>query len=547
MPESILGIDLRVCSVKVVELKYSPQGYILTGWGMDEVSYDLAEKHPEREVAQAKALQNILSTNRIKTKEAVMVVGGGDVVVKRISMPALSHKEAYEAVKWKLKDEINFPLEAAVVSFVRTGKSPSSGSAEQEYIAAVAHRDTVNRALEIAALVGLKLISVIPVPLALSEIYREEIAQEVVSVIYMGRRTTNIGFFRDGILQFNREVPLGGEDITRAMTSLLVSEEGRLELKYDEAEKIKREHGIPLDISTYPQLKNIPITHLQAVMRPALEKIQDEILRTIEYFKGQIGEVGIQKLFLTGGASKTPHFMEFLSSGLGLKMEAVDPLSKVTLDADLQGLTALKQSGQQLSAALGAAFSARTKGLNLLPEEVRDRWKTLIRKHLNPVEISSVFTGLVLLLYLFIMWQTSSLQSNIKTVKGKIETLKPQLLRLEALERAMKEEEGRRGIFKSVELSRIKIPRVLMDLSLNLPRAILINGLNFSETEKKLRLTGTVFAVDGAPENILSNFILNLSTAPSFEKVELISAVKNTNYALEAYDFEVLGLIKRTI
>ena len=540
--KNILGIDLRVCSVKVVEIKKDANGYSLTGWGMDEVPTDLADKHPDKEIAQAKTLKRLLAAGRIKTRKAVVVIGGSDVIVKKIALPPLSDSETREAIKWRLKDEITYPLEEAVIDFVAASREKD----KVEYIASVAHRDTINRALEVMRLAQIGTIRIIPVPLAMVETYaRQTSPLDVISLIYMGRRTTNISFFRGKTLLFNREVSLGGEDITRAMTSIVVSEEGRLELKFEEAERIKMETGIPIDLETYPKLGEIPLAHLQAVIRPALERVEDEIIRTLEYFKGQEGEVEIKKVILSGGSSKTPHLIEFLSAGLGLRFEYVDPLKSIFLDTRIQDQASLGAHSAQLAGALGAALSFYTRGLNLLPEEIRDRIKILIRRHLNPIEVSIALAVILALSYLIIGWQSITMRNELSGVKSKLAEIKPQMIKLEELERVLNEEQGRRGVFRMIELNRIKISEVLENISLNMPGSVMMNQIVVVESERAAHLKGTAFKMGDTAENIMSRFVYNLSKSPAFDNVELVQAVKNGGYLIPAYDFEIVGSLKK--
>lgn len=546
MAEStILGIDLRVTSVKVVEIKRGSKGFILNNWGMDEIPFELLDKHPDKEAAQAKIIQRILAVNRIQTREAVVLVGGPDVLVRQMSLPALSRGESREAIKWKMKDEIAYPLEEAVVDFIPLGK-PVPGKAEIDFLAAAAHKETIHRVLEVGKLSGVSIRSIIPVPFAIKEVFSKEIAAGITCLVYMGRRTTNISFFREGLLQLNREVPIGGEDITKAMTSVLVSEEGRLELKYDEAEKIKREYGIPVDLATYPKLGDIPISHLQAVVRPALEKIEDELLRTIEYYRSIAGDIKIEKVILTGGSSRTPHLLEFLSTGLGINFVTFDPLRDLIIDTRIREKGALTLAAPQVTGALGAALSYFTpRNINLLPEEIRDRWKLFFKKHANPLELSILFVVLLALSYGLVFAQGYLVRSRIDSTKKAIEELKPKLTRLEELEKAVREEEGRMGIFKSIELNRVQLDAVMEDLSLNLPPAVLLTTLNFIEASRSANLSGIVFARGDTAENILSRFVLDLSRAPSFQKIELKQANRVEGYLMDAFTFEIAAQVKR--
>ena len=54
MAKTILGLDLRVCAVKVVEIRYGKEGARIINWGMSEVPYGLVDKHPEKESIKQK-------------------------------------------------------------------------------------------------------------------------------------------------------------------------------------------------------------------------------------------------------------------------------------------------------------------------------------------------------------------------------------------------------------------------------------------------------------------------------------------------------------
>lgn len=544
MLKTILGLDLRVCAVKVVELRYGKEKSKVINWGMSEVPYELVDKHPEKEIAQAEALQKILAENRIRTKEAVLVLGGGDVLVKDYSMPIRSRGEAREAIRWKIRDEIGYPIEDAVIDFVALG--PSSVEGETLFIASAAHKDTISRGLEIAREAGLKVVGAVPVPVALEHVFASELLKDaVVSMIYMGKRTTNMSFFKEGNLQFNREVPIGGEDITEAMTSILVSDAGKLELSHDQAEKIKRQYGIVTEEET--QKVDIPMAQLMAVMRPALERIEDEILRTIEYYRGQIGDVPIQKIILTGGSAKTPHLPEFLSRGVGVEFEVTDPLKGLEVKEKIANKEALLVVAPQLSSALGVALSAFSEKptVNLLPDEVKEKWKTLLRRHLNIREISIAYALILVLMYGYLLAQIFFTTARISDIKMRNDALRPKVTRLEEIERVVREEEGRRGIFKSIELTRIQIPEALEDISLSVTPSILLSEIKIVEAAREVRIKGMVFSKGGAAENILSKFMSNLAKSEGFAKVELVQAVKNGNYRYEAFDFELVGIVKK--
>lgn len=535
---SILGIDLRVRSVKVIEITKLGAEFSLTAWGMSEIPLDILEKHPEKELAQSHLLASILKEKQIKSKKCAVVAGGQDVYITQLEIPHLSKSETREAVKWKLQDELPFTLAEAVVDYFKVKDS--------RVIAVAVKRSLIDQLAGITARAGLKITSIIPVPLALKQAFLPElIGDEVVCPIYLGRMTTNISFYQGPELKLSREVPMGGEDITKAMTSVLVSEEGRLELKYDQAEKIKLEYGVPVDLENYPKIEEIPLAHLQAVVRPALEKISSEIIRTIEYFKSRFGDLPIKKIILQGGSAHTPHFPEFLSQTIGIPVEVTDPLEVAKPSYKLGDQDKFKKHSTQLTGAIGAALGYFTGELNLLPEEIRDPKKAFIKKHSTPREAGLILAALLIMIYGLLYFYSSQLNQRIIKVQAQVNVLKPKIARLEEIERAVKEQEGRAGIFKRIELERLKIPLIFEELSRSLPDQVLVQQLNLSESGRTLSIAGAAFGVGDTPENNLSHFVYALSQAPSFEKVDLLQASKNESYSRTAFSFQISAKLRK--
>ncbi|MFA5113065.1 MAG: pilus assembly protein PilM [Candidatus Margulisiibacteriota bacterium] len=525
---SVLGIDLRITSVKLVEIDRKDQGFILKNWGMTEVPYQLIDKHPQLEDAKADALKKLLQTNKIKAREAVVVVGGSDTFVKLYTLADMPRSEAAQAIRWKLAEEIPYPIEEAIFDFYPVPRGEVF-TEKIDYVAACTSRKNYLEALYILGKAGVKLGGITILPEALQELFKAELTKpddKITSILYMGKRTTNISIFRHGVFEFNRELPIGGENITRAMSGILVSPEGRIEVSPEEAERIKVEYGVPTNLETFPKLGEIPISQLQAMVRPALEKMQSEVARTFEYYKGQTGEGGINKIVLTGGSSLTPNLSQFISEGLGVPVITPEPLPKLN---------------PRLAAALGAALSG-ARQINLLPEDVKYRWKLFARRFLQPQFLVSTFSGVLAVVYLIFWLQAFGLQSELSRIKQKLDEYKPRISRLDAIERTTKEEEKRKLTIRTFEQKRNKVPQILQEISRLIPESAAINTLHLSATD--FHLWGIVFKRGEAAETLLSRFVLKLSISPLFDGVQMVQAIKNSDYATEAFNFEITGKIK---
>jgi type IV pilus assembly protein PilM len=525
----MLGVDLRVASIKVVEVeRKDTTNYILKSWGMTEVPYQLIDKHPQLEDAKAEALRKLIATNKIRTREAIVVAGGPDTVVKLFSLAELPNSEAADAIKWKFAEDIPYPIEEAIFSFYPLPKGEVF-TEKTDYFAACIHRKFYLEMEYILNKAGIRLAGITVIPDAVQELYRPEInkpEEKITSIIYMGKRSTNISLYRQGNFEFNRELSIGGENITRAMSGILVSPEGRVEVTPEEAERIKVEYGVPVNIENYPKLNDIPISQLQAMVRPALEKMLSELSRTFEYYKGQTGEGSISKIILTGGSSLTPNLKEFLSEGLGIPIVTPEPFPKLN---------------PRLSAALGAALTGAQQ-VNLLPEEVRYRWRTISRKILKPQYLVAGFLAFLALIYFFFYLEAFSLQGELTFLDRRLNDYRPRISRLDAIEKASQEEERRKTTIRTFEQNRNRMPAVFEVISKLIPDSVILNNMSLTATD--IHLWGTAFKKTEAAETTLSRFVLGLSTANLFDGVKLVQAVKNPGYGTEAFNFEITGKIK---
>ena len=525
---AMLGIDLRITSVKVVELEKTAANYVIKKWDAAEVPYAQFDQHPQFEDAKAGVLRQLIAKNKIKTKEAIVVTAGSDSVVKLFSLPAMPAAEAAEAIKWKFAEELQFPIEEALLSYYALPKT--AASEKTDYLAACLNRRVYRETEYILKKAGLKLAGITVMPYALQELYRQQISQpeeKITSIIYLGKRSTNISIFRRGVFEFNRELAIGGETITQAMTGLLVSPEGRVEVTAEEAERIKVQHGIPIDLEHFPKLDKIPLTQLQAMVRPALEKIQSEISRTFEYYKGLTGEGAVNKIILTGGSVLTGNLKEFLSRGLGIPIETPEPLP---------GLN------PRLSAAVGAALTG-AQPLNLMPEEVKFRWKALELKFMAPQYLAGALAGVLALIYLFFMFQAFSLQKELNAISQKMEKYQPIVAQLQVFETRAQAKQTRQKELAAFGQNRDFLPNFFREVSRLIPDSLVINQLTINAAEA--HIYGTAFRKSEAPDSVLSRFVLELSLSHLFDQVKLIEAVKSLDYATEAFNFEILGKMKQ--
>src|SRR5262245_8658567 len=107
----VVGLDIGSSAVKAVVLKNGRNGWALGAAGeapMPEGSLqDGAASSPEQ---VAEAVDTVLESLRIRRAHVAAALSGHAVIVKRLSLPAMSNAELSEAIPWEAEQYIPFDL-----------------------------------------------------------------------------------------------------------------------------------------------------------------------------------------------------------------------------------------------------------------------------------------------------------------------------------------------------------------------------------------------------------------------------------------------------
>ena len=190
-----------------------------------------------------------------------MTVSGTGVNISRIVVPSMPKAELKEAVRWEVKGRLPFPIETARIDFHILNEFVEEGAKKLDMIAVACPNTLIDRTISIVKGAGLQAIHLDVSPLALWNallVWDRSKKDETIALVDLGAEETGIHFFKDGILQFSREVTPAAADVTRAiMEGIEADEEPRL--LYEQAEKIKEEMGIPSEADVLRPKLRIPI------------------------------------------------------------------------------------------------------------------------------------------------------------------------------------------------------------------------------------------------------------------------------------------------
>ena len=165
----------------------------------------------------------------------------------------------------------------------------------------------------------------------------------------------------DGQLLMAREVALGSDYVTEALTSQLTVGQQTLQLSWEEAEQLKCAVGIPEATAPSPEQLvggRVPLATYQAMVQPVLEQWQGELQRTIAFCGQTHPEAIPQRLLVSGGGAQLIGFDRWLTKQLDIPVQrlSVRPF--------------LGDEAPGLAITCGLLLAEERAGVDLLPEPV---------------------------------------------------------------------------------------------------------------------------------------------------------------------------------
>jgi type IV pilus assembly protein PilM len=188
-----------------------------------------------------------------------------------------------------------------------------SESKEMEVLLAAAKKDIVGSYAETLRAAGLLPVVVDVDYFALDNLYElnyDPVNEQVVALVNIGARYSSINILKGGKSTFTGDVPVGGRDITEALTR-------DLGISADEAERLKTGKGG----------NGFDTEQFNMALGPAVDALIEEIHYALSFFWTAATDERIDVLYLSGGAAQTPELPQRLAERIEAPVEVTDPFS----------------------------------------------------------------------------------------------------------------------------------------------------------------------------------------------------------------------------
>ena len=342
-----LGIDFGTSAIKIVELVYKKQKAHLSNYGWVDLSYLSADKKGQElklltfDDRLKVYLQNILLKMKPEADAAYVSMPGYTGLITLLEFPDMKTEEIEKAIRFEAHKYVPTTLSEVALGWEIVGKKGDSnilvkkGTPKKiQVLMVAAPKKEVARYEGIVQSTKIKIKTL---ELETFSLVRSLIGDDLGTflIIDIGARASNLLLVEKGVIKINRNVDIGGNEITRTISESLNVSPAR-------AESFKKED------------KDLLNSKESSIIMPTLEFIANEGRRIANAYKESNKEGIIDSVILSGGSAKLKGTAEYFTKMLGIQAVSGNPWSKIEVDEKMKPV--VQRIGTSFSAALGLAL-----------------------------------------------------------------------------------------------------------------------------------------------------------------------------------------------
>ena len=244
-----------------------------------------------------------------------------------VGMPA---DELADVVTQEATNHVPFPIEDANLDWSQmpaTERTDADGVRRIDVILAAIQRSIIESYWRMADSAGVRLgrvdISSLSVVRSLALAGYLGSSGHLSMIVNIRHDATDINVVRSAMPLFGRSIMLGMDTLTEALSR-------SLEIHFDQALDLLPEitlyGGAPGDAK---------MGQASQVARTVFSDITDELQRSLDFYKSQVGEVKVDQIILTGPGCMIPQIDQFIASRMSIKTILSDPMRDLVFDSDL--------------------------------------------------------------------------------------------------------------------------------------------------------------------------------------------------------------------
>ncbi|MBA3949459.1 MAG: type IV pilus assembly protein PilM, partial [Acidobacteria bacterium] len=291
----VVGLDIGSSAVKAVELRPAGKGWKVSGWGVEPIPPDsIVDGAIIDGTAVADAIRRLFDGKRgngLKGKQVAASLSGNAVIVKKITVPAMTDAELADSIVWEAEQYIPFDIQDVNLDYqVLTPAEDAGPKGTIDVLLVAAKKEKIVDYTGVITQAGRTPLIVDIDAFALQNAFEVNYGfteGEVVALINAGASATNINIVYGDQSVFTRDVSIGGNAYTEALQK-------ELNLPQDAADALKRGD---LSVDT----GGVTYDDARPVLRAVSDSVLLEIQKTFDFYKATATSDRIDRIVVSGG------------------------------------------------------------------------------------------------------------------------------------------------------------------------------------------------------------------------------------------------------
>lgn len=219
---STLVIDIGTGSLKLLSIEKGKDKPAIRKYYIEEFPPEIQEKPFLEKEILGQYLKEAILKSEIKTKDVILILPNYITDLVLLTLPKQTKEELKISLKWELKDHISYPVEEAYFDYRIIKEFTEEGIPKMRFFIAAVQKAGIDKYLQVLNALGLNPVSFTigftsfgPI-IGNSNLVEKD---EEYLAADLGARTTKLGIFKEGFLQFYKKIDLGA---SRFIGSLLL-------------------------------------------------------------------------------------------------------------------------------------------------------------------------------------------------------------------------------------------------------------------------------------------------------------------------------------
>jgi type IV pilus assembly protein PilM len=320
---AIVGLDIGSSSVKAVELAVKGKGkeFELAHLGVAKLpSESIVQGAFLNSAAIVDTVREAIENGKFRSKNVSAAVSGHSVIVKKVSLPAMTRDELDEQIRWEAEQYIPFDVNEVNLDFqILDPANAGDGGGQMEVLLVAAKKDLIDDYVQVITEAGLVPVVIDVAAFAVENAFQANYAvtpDEIVALVNIGAQVVNINILSRGFPAFTRDITTAGNQYTEEIQKTL-------SVSFDEAERIKL-GGRKSDDS-----QDVVPQEVEHAMQSVTETVIGEISRSLDFFSATTADSRISRVVLSGGGANVAGFEKAFHERTGLPVEIMNPFSRM--------------------------------------------------------------------------------------------------------------------------------------------------------------------------------------------------------------------------